>query len=290
MAYNDRNRSWSDRDDWNRDRNRYDDNDYNRFTGNNRRNYNERRNNDDNYRGNWDIERNDYNESRYNRTWNNRSDEDRRYDDRRMNSNRWNDYRDAPAMGTYTGYAGQMGPTEGVPGFGTGNDYDRDYNYRNRNYNRDHDNNYRRRNDRDWWDKASDEVSSWFGDEDAERRRERDKREDHRGKGPKNYKRSEDHIMEDVCVRLSEHPYIDASDIMVTVNGTEVTLSGTVDDKQTKRKAEDVADSISGVTDVHNQLHVRSASDRLNTTSNTNTTSENKTSAFSSNKNAVNLT
>lgn len=31
-----------------------------------------------------------------------------------------------------------------------------------------------RKNDRDWWDRASDEVSSWFGDEQAQRRRRRD--------------------------------------------------------------------------------------------------------------------
>lgn len=33
---------------------------------------------------------------------------------------------------------------------------------------------YDRQEDRDTWDRASDEVRSWFGDEDAERRRERD--------------------------------------------------------------------------------------------------------------------
>ena len=35
--------------------------------------------------------------------------------------------------------------------------------------------------DRGWWDRASDEVSSWFGDEQAERRREMDDRSGHRG-------------------------------------------------------------------------------------------------------------
>jgi CBS domain-containing protein len=34
--------------------------------------------------------------------------------------------------------------------------------------------------DRGWWDRASDEVSSWLGDDDAERRREMDDRSGHR--------------------------------------------------------------------------------------------------------------
>ena len=38
----------------------------------------------------------------------------------------------------------------------------------------------RRDSDRGWWDRASDEVSSWFGDERAERRREGDDRSGHR--------------------------------------------------------------------------------------------------------------
>jgi hypothetical protein len=39
------------------------------------------------------------------------------------------------------------------------------------------------RDDRGFWDRASDEVASWFGDDDAERRREHDQRHDERGSG-----------------------------------------------------------------------------------------------------------
>jgi hypothetical protein len=39
------------------------------------------------------------------------------------------------------------------------------------------------RDDRSFWDRASDEVSSWFGDDDAERRREQDHRRDQRESG-----------------------------------------------------------------------------------------------------------
>lgn len=112
--------------------------------------------------------------------------------------------------------------------------------------------------DRDWWDKTTDEVSSWFGDDDAERRREMDQRYGgHHGKGPKGYTRSDDKIKDDVEERLYHDSYIDATDIEVSVSEGEVTLSGTVDDKQTKRRAEDCADAVSGVKDVSNHLKVK---------------------------------
>jgi osmotically-inducible protein OsmY len=76
------------------------------------------------------------------------------------------------------------------------------------------------------------------------------------GVGPKDYHRSDQRIFEDVCERLTRHGRIDARNIRVSVKDGEVTLDGTVRDRQTKRMAEDVADHISGVQDVHNQLHL----------------------------------
>jgi osmotically-inducible protein OsmY len=112
--------------------------------------------------------------------------------------------------------------------------------------------------DRSWWDKTRDEVSSWFGDDEAERRRLMDERrsESYRGKGPRDYKRSDDRIREDVCDRLSDDPFIDASDIDVRVEGSEVILSGRVESREAKRRAEDMVESISGVSNVQNQLKV----------------------------------
>jgi len=132
---------------------------------------------------------------------------------------------------------------------------------RNRNWDNDFRNDRDRndRNDRGWWDKTKDEVASWFGDDDAERRRRMDERREgnYRGKGPRNYTRSSDRIKEDVNDRLSDAWDIDASDIDVEVNGNEVTLSGTVSSKQQKRRAEDLAESISGVHNVQNNLRVK---------------------------------
>jgi len=110
---------------------------------------------------------------------------------------------------------------------------------------------------RGWWDRASDTVASWFGDEEAERRRHMDQQREHRGRGPKGYRRSDERIKEDVNDRLSDDYYIDASDIEVMVTNTEVTLTGTVNSREDKRRAEDIAESVSGVMNVENRLRVK---------------------------------
>jgi hypothetical protein len=80
--------------------------------------------------------------------------------------------------------------------------------------------------------------------------------EDYSGRGPKGYRRSDERIREDVCERLTEHPGIDASDIEVEVKEREVTLNGNVPDRRMKRLAEDIAESVGGVVDIHNFLRI----------------------------------
>jgi hypothetical protein len=92
-----------------------------------------------------------------------------------------------------------------------------------------------------------------MGDEDAERRRQAD----HYGRGPKGYTRSDDRVREDVSDRLMEDWEVDATDIEVTVASGEVTLTGTVGDRQSKRRAENIAANVLGVKDVQNNLRVR---------------------------------
>ncbi len=77
------------------------------------------------------------------------------------------------------------------------------------------------------------------------------------GRGPKGWSRSDNRIREDINERLTEHPYIDASDIEVQVSQSEVTLTGTVEDRQAKRLAEDIAEGVSGVKEIHNQLRLQ---------------------------------
>jgi len=111
--------------------------------------------------------------------------------------------------------------------------------------------------ERGWWDRASDAVASWFGDEEAERRRRMDEqRQQYRGRGPKGYRRSDERIKEDINDRLSEG-YLDASDVEVMVVNAEVTLTGTVNSRTDKRRAEDIAEDVNGVTNVENRIRVK---------------------------------
>ena len=83
----------------------------------------------------------------------------------------------------------------------------------------------------------------------------------HRGKGPKNFQRSDERIKELLCERLHDDPYIDASEVSVTVQGSKITLEGTVDSRQTKNAVEDVAEQF-GVQDIQNNLRVQKAGER----------------------------
>lgn len=123
-------------------------------------------------------------------------------------------------------------------------------------------------NDRGFFDRASDEVMSWFGDDDAASRRRRDHR-DHRGRGPSNYKKSDERLLEDSCERLTNDYAVDASNINVTVASGEVTLDGTVDSRQAKRRAEDCVDGIAGVKHVQNNLRVVETASSWSSTSST---------------------
>jgi len=105
--------------------------------------------------------------------------------------------------------------------------------------------------DRGFFERAGDEVRSWFGGDD------RESEQHHRGRGPRNYTRSDDRIRDDVNDRLTDDPHIDASDIEVSVSKREVTLSGHVNNRFEKRHAEDLAESVSGVTHVQNNLRVQ---------------------------------
>lgn len=83
----------------------------------------------------------------------------------------------------------------------------------------------------------------------------------HVGQGPRGYQRGDDRIREDVCERLAQHGQIDARNIEVTVENGEVTLRGHVDSREAKRRSEDVAESVSGVHDVRNELRVQQSGD-----------------------------
>lgn len=87
----------------------------------------------------------------------------------------------------------------------------------------------------------------------------------HAGRGPKGYRRSDKRIEEDINERLTHHGGIDATHIEVLVHDGEVTLQGTVDSRRTRRMAEEVVESVSGVADVDNQLLVGEGGQRETT-------------------------
>src|SRR5262245_20517132 len=69
----------------------------------------------------------------------------------------------------------------------------------------------------------------------------------HTGKGPRGYCRHDARLYEEVCEALTRDGDVDASDVDVEVEGGEVTLSGTVVDRDMLRQAEDVVAACRGV-------------------------------------------
>lgn len=80
----------------------------------------------------------------------------------------------------------------------------------------------------------------------------------HVGRGPRGYQRSDERIQDELHERLTAHGLIDATDVECRVVNGEVTLAGFVDSRAAKRAAEDLAEDIHGVRQVHNELRIRS--------------------------------
>jgi Flp pilus assembly secretin CpaC len=59
---------------------------------------------------------------------------------------------------------------------------------------------------------------------------------------------------------LTRHSEIDANDIEVEVKNGEVTLSGTVNERRMKHMAEDLAERVSSVKEVTNNIRVQKES------------------------------
>jgi hypothetical protein len=79
----------------------------------------------------------------------------------------------------------------------------------------------------------------------------------HYGRGPKNYRRSDERIREDIGDRLTDDHYVDASNLEVHVLNGEVTLDGTVENRLQRHRSELIAELVSGVNHVQNNLRVR---------------------------------
>jgi osmotically-inducible protein OsmY len=64
-------------------------------------------------------------------------------------------------------------------------------------------------------------------------------------------------MLEDASHALEQHPWVDASDIELSCEGGEITLRGTVSNRNEKRMAEDCVENVAGVKDVRNELRLR---------------------------------
>lgn len=78
----------------------------------------------------------------------------------------------------------------------------------------------------------------------------------HRGQGPKGYRRADARIFEDVCDRLTDADDVDATRLECTVENGEVALGGTVHTTAERRRAAEIAESVSGVLAVRGLIRV----------------------------------
>jgi osmotically-inducible protein OsmY len=100
---------------------------------------------------------------------------------------------------------------------------------------------------------AAEEIAAPFDEERILDRVDRD----HRGRGPRGWRRPDARIEEEVNERLTDDPHLDASAIEVGVQDGEVTLLGTVESRSARRRAEDTAEQVRGVSYVQNNLRAR---------------------------------
>ena len=76
----------------------------------------------------------------------------------------------------------------------------------------------------------------------------------HAGRGPRDWRRTDERIRDDVCQWMADDARLDAREIDVRVQDGDVTLEGRVDDRRARRLAEDIASAVPGVRDVFNRL------------------------------------
>ena len=109
-----------------------------------------------------------------------------------------------------------------------------------------------RRYDEPRGERRLDDPRTWFGGgHDRDQRTMRYDDRDGRGRYD-----PDEQIWREVCDRLADERRLDTRDIDVDVRDGEVTLRGSVEDRDQKRRAEDLAE-VAGVVDVHNLLTLR---------------------------------
>lgn len=83
------------------------------------------------------------------------------------------------------------------------------------------------------------------------------------GRGPRNALRPDSLIAEELSERLRDDELLDASEILVGVEGGQVLLTGEVPERWMKHRAEDIADGLRGVKEIENRIRVDNGSGSL---------------------------
>jgi hypothetical protein len=104
-----------------------------------------------------------------------------------------------------------------------------------------------------------------------------------RGRGPKNYQRSDERIREEICESLARQGRLDASEVEVQVTNGEVLLTGTVARRDDKLAIEHLVDNVYGVLDVRNEIRRTGPAARTSALDKSTTTSSAKSSGKGSN-------
>jgi osmotically-inducible protein OsmY len=76
------------------------------------------------------------------------------------------------------------------------------------------------------------------------------------GRGPLSYRRSDERLRDEIREQLIRHPDVPTGEVEVLVEGGEVTLQGTVEDRDIRWLVEDLVEAVSGVSLVHNRLRI----------------------------------
>lgn len=109
-------------------------------------------------------------------------------------------------------------------------------------------------------------LAPWAGSNPSSLREMRGRR------GPRNYRRSDERISDDIHDKIDRHLDIDAREVIIEVKDGEVTIRGVVFSRADKRLAEEIAEDVFGVKNVQNLLRVNreeSIPGELGTTNNT---------------------
>ena len=77
-----------------------------------------------------------------------------------------------------------------------------------------------------------------------------------RRRGERRQQRPDESLAREIQEILNEDPELESSEIEVAVEGGAVTLLGVVDNPDAKFLAEELAESVAGVREVHNRLRV----------------------------------